>query len=394
MLLGGPELAWIVDRLRRRLEAGLPLGTSLRLDHPTPAQTQAFARLVGSYPRGNALVVRVHELASLLEEAGAGTLEEAVESIGGPIIDRRAVALSDANAWDAVFAPLASGPASIASDVMDAWRDDLRQSGLLRRLSAGDIGRAGLLVDQAAAVAARLPPVGSAGTGLLLAELASTVTGDAHALDLGQPLGALVMRLVTRLGETDGTDRRGSWAAVGVELDPLSSSVLVLNVRARGVGPTPDLLAACAEFGEPVRLTLRQLRALVAVDGPVFCCENPSVVAAAADRLGAASAAIICTDGQPKAATRAILRMCVGPVRYHGDFDWPGVRIANEVLATTGGAPWRMDAADYCAAPKGADLQGQVVLPGWSPELAKAMQLDGRSVHEEAVLEGLLQDLS
>jgi uncharacterized protein (TIGR02679 family) len=389
-LLGGPDLAWIVDRLRRRLEAGQPLGTSVRLDSPTAAQTNAFACLFGGYPPGRALVVRVDALAALLDNAGAGTLVDAVTAIGGPIVDRRAASASEAVAWEAVFALLAGPPAAVA--VGDAWREDLRQSGLVRRLSGGDLARAAVLVTHASAVAARLPAHSPRG-GVLLAELASAVTGDAHALDSGQPLGALVMRLVTRLGETDGTDRRASWAAIGVELDPLSSSVLVLNVRARGAGPTPDLLAACADVGEPVRLTLRQLRALVAVDGAVFCCENPSVVAAAADRLGPASAPLICTDGQPKAATRALLRLCTGPVRYHGDFDWPGVRIANEVLATPGGAPWRMGPADYLAAPKGADLQGAVVVPAWSSALGEAMRADGRAAHEEAVLEGLLGDL-
>jgi uncharacterized protein (TIGR02679 family) len=396
-VLGGPELAWIVDRLRRRLEVGLPLGSSLRLENPTPAQTAAFARLVGRYPKGRALVVGIEALATLLDEAGAGTLEEAVAAIGGPIVDRRAAASSDAAAWDAVFRPLArprDPPAILAPAVVEAWRDDLRRSGLVRRSSGGDLARATLLVSQAAAIAARLPATASVGSGMLLAELASTVTGDAHALDSGEPLGALMMRLVTRLGDTDGTDRRAAWAAVGVELDPLSSSVLVLNVRARGIGPTPGVLAACADVGEPVRLTLRQLRALVAVDGRVYCCENPSVVAAAADRLGASSAPMICTDGQPKAATRALLRLCAGPVWYHGDFDWPGVRIANEVLATTGGVAWRMGPVDYRAAPKGTDLAGPVVPPAWSIELGEAMQEDGRAVHEEAVLEALLGDLA
>jgi uncharacterized protein (TIGR02679 family) len=103
---------------------------------------------------------------------------------------------------------------------------------------------------------------------------------------------------------------------------------------------------------------------------------------------------MICTDGQPKAATRALLRLCAGPVWYHGDFDWPGVRIANEVLATTGGVAWRMGPVDYRAAPKGTDLAGPVVPPAWSIELGEAMQEDGRAVHEEAVLEALLGDLA
>lgn len=378
-ILGKPELAWLVERLRRRLEAGQPLGASVRLADPTPAQTDAYARLFG-YPRGRALVVDIVALDTLLREAGAGTLEAALVVIGGPLVDRRALAERESAAWEAVLAPLAP---------WEAWRDDLRQTGLLRRLAAGDPDRAALLAGQAAAIASRLPAAG-----LLLAELAGAVTGNAHALDPGEPLATLLLRHVPRLGGTDGSDRRAAWSAVGVELDPLSSSVLVLNVRARGAGPTPALLAACAEVGEPVRLTLRQLRALDAVDGRLFACENPSVVAAAADRLGVASAPLLCTEGQPRAATRALLRVCRGRVRYHGDFDWPGLRIANEVLALTGGEPWRMSADDYATAPKGAELAGAPVEPRWSAALAPAMRAAGCAVHEESVLNLLLEDLA
>jgi uncharacterized protein (TIGR02679 family) len=377
-ILGRPELAWLVDRIRRRLEAGEPLGTSVRLADPSGAQTDAYARIFG-YPRGRALVVDLAALASILRDAGAGTLEEALVAVGGPLLDRRALAERDAAAWEDVLGPLSRWA---------AWREDLRQTGLVRRLGAGDLHRAADLVAQAAAVAARLP----AG-GVLLAELASSVTGNAHALDQGEPLAAVVLRHVHRLAGTDGTDRRLAWSAVGVELDPLSSSVLVLNVRASGSGPVPGLLAACADAGEPVRLTLRQLRAIEFVDGPLFACENPSIVAAAADRLGAASAPLLCTEGQPRSATRAFLRLCRGPVLYHGDFDWPGLRIANEVLTLTGGRPWRMATEDYAAALKGAALAGAPVDPCWSGTLGNAMREVGRSVHEEAVLDVLLADL-
>jgi uncharacterized protein (TIGR02679 family) len=378
-ILGKPELAWIVHRLRDRAEAGQPLGERVRLDRPTPVQTDAFARLFG-YPRGRALVLEVEALADLLRNAGAGTIEEMLVAIGGPLVQRRAATELEAARWEAVYALLSS---------WQDWVADLRQTGLLRRAAGGDTALAGALVTQAAAVASRLPA-----KGILLSELASAVTGDAHALDPGAPLSALVLRHVTRLGGTDGTDRRAAWSAVGVDLDSVSSSVLVLNVRAEGTGPAPGVLAACAEAGEPARLTLRQVRSLTRVRGAVFVCENPSIVGAAADRLGAGCAPLVCTEGQPRAAARVLLRLCGGPVRYHGDFDWPGIRIANDVLALTGGTPWRMTPEDYDSAPKGNELSGAPVSPGWSEALGVRMGEVGRAVHEEAVLDELLGDLT
>lgn len=38
-----------------------------------------------------------------------------------------------------------------------------------------------------------------------------------------------------------------------------------------------------------------------------------------------------------------------GELRYHGDFDWPGLAIASSVMRRHGARPWRMSAADYIA---------------------------------------------
>lgn len=57
--------------------------------------------------------------------------------------------------------------------------------------------------------------------------------------------------------------------------------------------------------GEPQRLTLRELAngaLLPLADEPLFVCENPSVVAAAADRLGSRCRPLVCTEGIPSTA--------------------------------------------------------------------------------------------
>ena len=83
-------------------------------------------------------------------------------------------------------------------------------------------------------------------------------------------------------------------------------------------------------------------------------------------------------------------------VRYHGDFDWPGLAIAGRVLVR-GATPWRLGAEDYLAAlPAGAGvpLSGAEVPTPWDPDLQPALREHGRAVHEEGVLEVLLADLA
>jgi uncharacterized protein (TIGR02679 family) len=278
----------------------------------------------------------------------------------------------------------------------------VRATGLLRRLSRDDarIGRS--LLEQARAVANRLPA-----TGIPLAELAASATGDSHALDQGQPVGTLVMRLASVLGRNGSAeqshDRRDIWANVGVLCDELSAPVLVLNLRAAETTLAGHALAIHADLGEPYRLSTRQLLrqapdlAPVVSGRTVFVCENPSVVAAAANQLGVRSAPLVCVEGQVKTAARLLLdRLAAAGARlmYHGDFDWGGVRIANVVIARCGALPWRYSSADYRAAPPGAALKGSSASACWDAELEDAMLASGRVVYEEQVLADLLADLA
>jgi uncharacterized protein (TIGR02679 family) len=130
-------------------------------------------------------------------------------------------------------------------------------------------------------------------------------------------------------------------------------------------------------------------------DRAVFVCENPNVVAIAADLLGAACAPLVCTDGMPSASQRTLLSqlaMAGARLHYHGDFDWPGIRIANYVLATFSAKPWRMNKADY-AGKSGRALEGTPVTATWDAELRPAMESYGYVLEEEAVVASLCDDL-
>lgn len=399
-VLGAAELGWLLERMRRRLEKGEALRGTVSLREPTAAQREAVGRLFGTPGgRGDSLSVNLERLESLLVGAGlCSNLREAVEALVGPVEDRRARREQEAEEWARLFARLGERAAAIPA--APRWLEELRASGLLKRLAAGEVERAEALATRALEVAARLP----AGH-VPIAELAAAVAGDAHALDPGEPLGTLALRLVARaLGIQAGDDaesRRELWAAAGVLCDELSAPVLVLNLRAEGETLTARSLRMYAEAGEPCRVSARQLHReplRLAELGVVFVCENPSVVVAAANALGAKCAPLVCTEGMPRNTALKLLGQLAAAgalLRYHGDFDWPGLRIANLVIERFFAWPWRMSARDYeSAAAGGSELRGEPVAARWDAKLEPAMRRQGRAVHEEQVLGELLADLA
>jgi uncharacterized protein (TIGR02679 family) len=158
-----------------------------------------------------------------------------------------------------------------------------------------------------------------------------------------------------------------------------------------------------ADAGEPSVLTLRQLiRCPPALSiATVRICENPAVLAAAADTHGTHSSPLVCLQGQPSAAALALLRhLHEGgtTLLYHGDFDWGGLRIASALLRRVPWLPWRYTVTDYRAAalkgPEGPPLAGPRAEAPWDPDLAHALAELGVRVEEETVLDVLLSDLA
>lgn len=98
-------------------------------------------------------------------------------------------------------------------------------------------------------------------------------------------------------------------------------------------------------------LTLRDLRRLdldVPAAGVVYVCENPRILEAAVDT--GSRHAIVCTMGQPAVVVTAVLDRlgtAGAELRYHGDFDWSDIAIANALVGTHGCRPWRFGARDY-----------------------------------------------
>ncbi|WP_462185835.1 MULTISPECIES: TIGR02679 family protein [unclassified Frankia] len=188
--------------------------------------------------------------------------------------------------------------------------------------------------------------------------------------------------------------------------DELSSTVLCLGLPGGADSPAGRILAICREAGEPCVLTLRQVGPgqdcgdLGVGLGVVYLCENPIVLASAADELAGRTPPLVCVNGQPSAAVIGLLSALAGQgarFAYHGDFDWGGLRIANGLRERIGWRPWRFDARSYQAAlatVTGGELAGRPVDAAWDPDLRPALEHHAIRVDEELVLAELIDDLS
>jgi uncharacterized protein (TIGR02679 family) len=406
---------WLVQRVRDRLEAGRPLTGTVTLTGATVEQRRAVERLTGRPPRsGTSLSVSLPEVDRVLRESGAapGGLPEAVALLTGPLRDLNRDRLDTASAWAAAFAPLDDAVAGRAE--LAGWRGWLDATGVVRRLAPSPDAALALLT-QVAAVLRRLPSRGSP-----IGRLAAECCGDAHALDDGRPSGTLALSAVRALAglpfaaEVSADSRRTAWACVGVHLDDLSSLVLCLGLPGDTRTALGKTLALQQEAGQPTVLTLRQLRCHDAAlpVGLVRICENPVVIAAAADELGSRCPPLVCVGGQPSAAGWRLLDLLTAgdaEFRYHGDFDWGGIRIASAVRLRVGQGrsnwqPWRYDRDAYeatatavlgvHAATRLPRLAGDPVATPWDPGLAAAMARHDVRIEEELSLDPLLADLT
>jgi uncharacterized protein (TIGR02679 family) len=404
-LLGGGDLAWLVDRVRRRLERDQTLDTTVTLAAPEPAQRAAVQRLLGRVPRaGTSLSVSLPAVDHVLRASGAcpDGLSAAVVRLSGPVVSRPAAAAEAERRWQEAFALVERVVASCPA--LADWFAAAIRTGLVRRLARTPDDAAVLLGDLATVL--RELPAGGEAIGSFAARL--RLTGGAHALDDDRPLATLVLGAARALtggadaeSRRDGAEaRREVWAAVGLLRDELSSTVLTLGLPGEPDKPTGRALASLREGGQPVVLTLRQL----VRDAPrqrvkrVFVCENPTVVSAAADRLAGKTAPLVCTSGQPGAAVLNLLRRLVADgaeLRYHGDFDWGGLRIGNVVFDRLPMQPWRYTREHYQQfADRGRALTGVPVQAAWDDSLTSAMVTAGRAVEEELMLDDLLSDLT
>jgi uncharacterized protein (TIGR02679 family) len=400
----GPEYRRLLDRARRSLErTGGDLSGSVSLGDPGDDERKAIIGITGQYrdARTNRIAVRLADLDQAVRETTGRGLRELLAEQGGPLRDRPAERSALAVMRDAALREAEASSLHPSCGWYRDWLAEIARDGSLTKLiKAAEQARFGQAVRVLEYLDRR------SGGPVLLPALAADVTGDTKALNHGTVLSTLLLRaLAIKTGVArPGTagERRDLWEANGVVVDDLASRVLVLNIRAEGRG-LAEWLAGAAGLGVPFYVTLHQLMTLpLRIRGAlVRVCENPAVLRRAAAELGAGSAPLLCTEGQPSAAFQQLAGIVVsggGELRYPGDFDWPGLAIAGSVMARHGALPWRMGTADYLAGLRTdfehVKLTGAPQPAPWDPELSQVMAATGRVLFEENIADDLLQDLS
>jgi uncharacterized protein (TIGR02679 family) len=402
--LADPALGRLWDAARTRLERShlTPVGR-VRLTSLERPERHAIGGLLARPVVRGGITVDLAELERVLAQRSPyHGLAQAVAAItGSPLRDRKAERSAAAAAREAPLAVaselLAADPAFAQVTWAADWLTGVRRSGLLAR--ASDPSRA--VRSAIAVLAAVLPGRTAESATVARTELAARTTGSAHGLDDGTATAHLVLRALAldagRELPASVAARRELWERYGVLADSVSSTCLTLGLLARGTSGVATRLRLAAGAGDPVHLTPRDLRDLaLAGHRKVLVCENPRVLEAVADRFGG-SVPVVCTAGRPAlVATDLLGRLASSGVmlRYHGDFDWPGITLANALAADIGVLPLRMSAADYQAAVRSAravlELTGPTVAASWDKNLEPVMSRMGVAVHEEAVLDDIL----
>jgi len=438
--LAQPELTRLWDKLHERLQRnGIAIRGRVLMTDASHVEREAFGLLMGrAYPAGT-IIIALADLDERLRSGAAGCgVADVVAELRGPLTSRPAVRSARQAEREQVWA--AADEAMRAAGLAEApwasgWLDEIRRGGALSRLAPG---RAASLLAQAVSVLSRLvapqvqvpqvqvpqvqgpqvqgpqvqgPRVQVRGqVGGSRGELAERVTGTAHGLDDDTLLARLVLRGLARSrGEEfprDARGRRELWEAAGVATDQVSSTALTYGLMPLGDDWPTRMLRERSLAKAETHLTTRDLRRIqwrLASGTEIFVCENPRVVEAAADAGGRRP--LVCTSGHPSTAVLALLdalEAAGARLAYRGDFDWPGVAMANRILIRYNARPWRMAAVDYeqhvrAARERATPLQplsAQAVVAEWDPELAPAMQALGVGVQEESALELLLTDLT
>ncbi|GAA6527979.1 TIGR02679 family protein [Intrasporangium sp. DVR] len=400
---------------RRGLE---PRGT-LQLRDLDRGERHALSDVLGRPVAGATVRLSLPDLAERLRSRTGLDVVAVVSSVTGrPLTDRAERRNEDLARRDEPFVAAHTWLASAgvhevgaAAPWVEGWLDGLRQDGILTRVrdSSAVVITALEVLDECGVLWGD-QSWGHARDGVSLVartELAARVTGSAHGLDDGTKTSLVVLRAAAaRLGAglpRRAADRRALWESLGVVVDRVSTTCLTWNLQPDRRSPAPDHGASEARSTPrgtaPRHVTWWDLDAGLewAPGQSVLICENPRTLEAIADAVSEPSFGAVCTMGRANLVVVEVLtrlRRAGAVLRYHGDFDWAGLTLANECVARFGALPWLMTVDDYTTGPGSVALLGSPVEAAWDPELAPAMRARGLAVHEEAVLDRLIQHIA
>ncbi|TKG59279.1 TIGR02679 domain-containing protein [Prauserella endophytica] len=335
--------AKIITALRKHLEDGHSWGKTTLPVELTEEERRQVRALLGTAWDASGRGITPHIFKTKMLKLGIDTATAVRLLYGDELINRREQrrehrANASAERQQALTVLLDAG---IHPTSAEAW---------MRRKGLPPTGRGQLLaLTRSIAAAWQHLPHGT--DTIMLSVLADAALDDPHALDRrAGRIGLDILRLADGDGhedaDYDGDGWRTAWEALGVICDPLSSRVLALNLPLTGSAPACAITAAANQTGEPVWLTWRSLNGDFALDhnqrGPdprvdVYVCENPTVVAAAADTLASRSYPLICTNGVPSGAVRKLLAGLAATgthLHIRADDDTTGQAIVAQLMAT------------------------------------------------------------
>ncbi|MEB3103197.1 TIGR02679 domain-containing protein [Ferviditalea candida] len=254
--------------------------------------------------------------------------------------------------------------------------------------------------------------------------LAARVSGDAHALDISEPAGRMLVAVLQSMipdeagqqtapaGDEDASDQDGSKS-------------LKLRQLYRMNGILDDDLSSIVywsvpEYGKPLLRnvwTLRQVEAAEHVPrcSRIYIVENPAVFSTLIDSMSEPlfltgnPPALVCTSGPASAAAIRWLQRCIEvsdgtcSIYYSGDFDVKGISMAQTLqgLFPERFTAWRFDCQTYediVGCLPGPSLNGaeisklQTLSVSWDDQLCKSMSQKARKVHQEAFVDQLVKD--
>ncbi|MFC9351715.1 TIGR02679 domain-containing protein [Arthrobacter sp. NPDC057013] len=380
-----PGSATLLAEVREKVEAG-KTGDRVQVA-VVEDQRDDVGRMLGVAWELSRKPVTLRLLRDALTKAGAD-LTGLLTEVGGPLRDKPTERRLVAHAKE-----------QMRSDVVDL----LAGAGVLRPIAELAVVRRWLGADPqavagvVAAAWSALPTQPGGSHSQLdtvgLAEFAGQKLLDPHALDRDHPAGRAVARLLAATfawldqSEAPGggveavmkkvledalaaaavdaagsvlqaRSWRGTWTRAGISCDQVSSTVLVLNLPLNGVNPA--LAEVTAVAGEPIWLTARmtvepchtamnwtsntglprcQSNGTEPDQLVVRVCENPSVIEAAANRLGASCPPLVCLYGRPSSAAWSVLSAVAAEgaqILLSTDRDVAGDQIATEVEARIG----------------------------------------------------------
>ncbi len=276
-------------------------------------------------------------------------------------------------------------------NVMNLWKKDEEEAMVLLKR-----------VCQAISVITSLE-----GEGMPLAVLAAKVSGNPHFFDRGQKASQFLIYAVCELTGLElprnAEEIQGMYQSVGIDMDELSSTVVVYGLHMIKNGKVYTPLEAMEALGESMVLSMANLRDAdrIYTQGEiVLAVENEMVYSHLLETCVKHQIPFICTSGQLSRAAQKVLKMLCEEgkiIYYSGDTDPEGLRIADGLWRKYPNQIriWSMSEEDYLKSISEEEISAQRLEKLSSIEnpvlvkTAEVMKKKARAGYQENILDEL-----